>query len=97
METLPSSCRIMSAEAQRFRLVSPPKARQELARKHVPLIQWNRHLHDHEVGTGRVKVLDVSPEEAKTIAEKAAGTDRIIFELWQDGAVVPDGQVTFPT
>jgi hypothetical protein len=70
-----------------------------LARKNVPLIQWNRHFHDHEIeiATGRVQVLDVSAEEAKAIAQKAAGTDGIIFELWQEGAPVPDGKVTFPT
>lgn len=70
-----------------------------LARKNVPLIQWNRHFHDHEVeiATGRVQVLDVTPEEAKAIARKAAGTDGIIFELWQEGAPIPDGRVTFPT
>jgi hypothetical protein len=70
-----------------------------LARKNVPLIQWNRHFHDHEIeiASGRVQVLDVSPEEAKAIAGKAAGTDGIIFELWQEGAPVPDGKVTFPT
>jgi hypothetical protein len=71
----------------------------ELARKYVPLIQWNRHFHDHEIeiATGRVQVLDVSPEDAKAIAKKAAGTDGIIFELWQEGAPIPDGTVTFPT
>ena len=71
----------------------------DLARKYVPLIQWNRHFHDHEVeiATGRVQVLDVPPEDAKAIAQKAAGTDGIIFELWQEGAPVPDGTVTFPT
>jgi hypothetical protein len=70
----------------------------ELARRHVPLIQWNRHFHDHEVeiATGRVQVLDVSPEEAGIIAQKAAGTDGIIFELWQEGAPIPDGKVTYP-
>lgn len=70
-----------------------------LARKNVPLIQWNRHFHDHEIeiASGRVQVLDVSPEEAKAIAVKAAGTDGIIFELWQEGAPIPDGRVTFPT
>ena len=70
-----------------------------LARRHVPLIQWNRHFHDHEleIATGRVQVLDVSAEEAKGIARKAAGTDGIIFELWQEGAPIPDGKVTFPT
>jgi hypothetical protein len=71
----------------------------DLARKYVPLIQWNRHFHDHEVeiATGRVQVLDVSPEDAKAIAQKAIGTDGIIFELWQEGAPIPDGKVTFPT
>lgn len=70
-----------------------------LARKHVPLIQWNRHFHDHEIeiASGRVQVLDVSAEEAKAIARIAANTDGIIFELWQEGAPVPDGKVTFPT
>jgi uncharacterized protein DUF1264 len=69
------------------------------ARKNVPLIQWNRHFHDHEIeiATGRVQVLDVSPEEAKAIAQQAATTDGVIFELWQEGAAVPDGKVTFPT
>jgi hypothetical protein len=71
----------------------------QLARRNVPLIQWNRHFHDHEIeiASGRVQVLDVSAEEAKAIAGKAAGTDGIIFELWQEGASVPDGKVTFPT
>ena len=71
----------------------------DLARKYVPLIQWNRHFHDHEIeiASGRVQVLDVSAEEAKAIAKVAAGTDGIIFELWQEGAPVPDGKVTFPT
>jgi hypothetical protein len=71
----------------------------KLARQQVPLIQWNRHFHDHEleIATGRVQVLDVSPEEAKAIAQGAASTDGIIFELWQEGAPLPDGRVTFPT
>ena len=71
----------------------------QLARRNVPLIQWNRHFHDHEIeiASGRVQVLDVSPEEAKAIAGKAVGTDGIIFELWQEGATIPDGKVTFPT
>lgn len=70
----------------------------DLARKNVPLIQWNRHFHDHEIeiAGGRVQVLDVTPEEAKGIAKAASGTDGIIFQLWQEGAPVPDGKVTFP-
>src|SRR6185369_3999474 len=51
----------------------------QLARRNVPLIQWNRHFHDHEIeiATGRVQVFDVTPEDAKAIAQKASGTDGI--------------------
>lgn len=69
-----------------------------LARKNVPLIQWNRHFHDHEIeiAGGRVKVLDVSPEEAKKILKVAEGTDGVIFHLWQHGDKIPNGKVSFP-
>lgn len=71
----------------------------KLARTNVTLAQWNRHFHDHaqEIATGRVQVLDVSPEKAKEITEAASRTDGIIFHLWPMGAVVPNGDVTFPT
>ncbi len=55
--------------------------------------------HDHavEIATGRVQVLDRSPEEAKKIAEAAAQTDGIIFHLWwPDDAKAPSGEVLHP-
>ena len=71
----------------------------KLARTNVTLAQWNRHFHDHtaEIATGRVQVLDVSPQKAKEITEAASKTDGIIFHLWPMGAKVPNGDVTFPT
>lgn len=70
----------------------------KLAREEVPLIRWHRHFHDHkvEIATGRVQILDASPEEAKKLAEAAAETDGIIFHLWHDDQTIPDGRVTFP-
>lgn len=70
-----------------------------LARSSVSLDRWNRHFHDHkkEIATGRVKVLDTTPEVARKIAETAANTDGIIFDLWPMGARIPNGDVTFPT
>lgn len=72
---------------------------QNLVRTNVTLEQWNKHYYDHkaEVASGRVQVLDVTPEKAKEIAEAASKTDGIIFHLWPDGAKVPNGDVMFPT
>jgi len=67
-----------------------------VSRPNVPLKTWNKYYHDHavEIAGGRVKVLDVSDEEAKKIAEAAAQTDGIIFHLWwPDNAKAPDGTV----
>jgi hypothetical protein len=71
----------------------------ELARSNVSLERWNRYFHDHklEIASGRVQVLDTTPEKAKEIAEAAAKTDGIIFHLWPTGARVPNGDVMFPT
>jgi hypothetical protein len=71
----------------------------KLARSNVTLEQWNKHFHDHteEIASGRVQVLDVSPEKAKKIVEAASKTDGIIFHLWPREAKVPNGDVTFPT
>ena len=71
----------------------------KLARSNVTLEQWNKHFHDHteEIATGRVQVLDVTPEKAKEIAEAASKTDGIIFHLWPVGAKIPNGEVMFPT
>lgn len=71
----------------------------KLARTNVTLEQWNKHFHDHteEIASGRLRVLDVSPEKAEAITEAASKTDGIIFHLWPDGARVPNGDVMFPT
>lgn len=69
------------------------------SRKHVTLDQWNKYYHDHklEIASGRVQVLDRSPEEAAKIAEAAAQTDGIIFHLWwPHGAKAPNGDVKHP-
>ncbi|MDF0664613.1 MAG: DUF1264 domain-containing protein [Nitrospira sp.] len=69
----------------------------DLTRK-LPAIQWHRHFHDHkvEIGTGRVQVLDLPPDQAAKVAEAAAGTDGVIYQLWQHGQEFPDGTVSFP-
>jgi hypothetical protein len=68
----------------------------DLTRK-LPAIQWHRHFHDHkvEIATGRVQVLEPA-DKAKEIAEAAAGTDGVIYQLWQKGQEFPDGSITFP-
>ena len=70
-----------------------------VSRPNVPLATWNKYYHDHalEIATGRVKVLDRSPEEAAKIAETAKQTDGIIFHLWwPHGAKAPSGEVKHP-
>lgn len=69
----------------------------DLTRK-LPAIQWHRHFHDHkvEIATGRVQILDMPDEQAAKVAEVAAGTDGVIYHLWQHGQEFPDGTVTFP-
>ena len=70
-----------------------------VSRKNVTLETWNKFYHDHaaEIATGRVQVLDRSPEEAQKIAEAAARTDGIIFHLWWPvGAKAPSGEVKHP-
>ena len=76
-----------------------PVALKNLARKNVPLIQWNRAFHDHEVeiAGGRVVILDPKdPEGKKAVAAAAGKTDGVIFHLWGKDQVVPDGTVTIP-
>ena len=65
----------------------------------VSLETWNKFYHDHavEIATGRVQVLDRTPEEAKQIAETAAQTDGIIFHLWlPENGKAPNGTVGHP-
>ena len=69
----------------------------DLSRK-LPAIQWHRHFHDHkvEIATGRVQILDMPEDQAAKVAEVAAGTDGVIYHLWQHGQEFPDGTVSFP-
>ncbi|MBI1987181.1 MAG: DUF1264 domain-containing protein [Nitrospinae bacterium] len=70
-----------------------------LTRPNVRLDIWNKYYHDHamEIATGRVKILDVPEEKAKALAEAAAKTDGIIFDLWRPrGANPPNGEVGHP-
>ena len=67
-----------------------------VTRTQLDLSVWNKYYHDHvmEIATGRVQVLDRSPEEAAKIAEAAKQTDGIIFHLWwPHGAAAPNGEV----
>jgi hypothetical protein len=61
----------------------------------VTLANWNKNWDDHkqEISTSRLKVLYVSPEDAKKIAELISTTDGIIFHLWSDDEQVPSGRV----
>jgi hypothetical protein len=71
----------------------------DVARGNVSLATWNKFYHDHavEIASGRVQVLDRSPEETKKIADAAAQTDGIIFHLWwPDDAKTPSGVVMHP-
>jgi len=59
----------------------------------LTLKQWNRDWHDHkqEIETGRVKVLDVGPEDQQKIAGIVMHTDGLIFDLWPHGSKIPTG------
>jgi hypothetical protein len=61
----------------------------------VTLANWNKNWHDHtqEIATGRVQVLDLTPEKAKEVADLVATTDGIIFHLWGHDEKVPSGKV----
>jgi hypothetical protein len=61
----------------------------------VSLADWNKNWHDHkqEIATGRVQVLDMTPEKAKEVADLVATTDGIIFHVWSHDDKVPSGHV----
>ena len=61
----------------------------------VSLADWNKYWHDHtqEIATGRVQVLDLSPDKAKEVADLVSTTDGIIFHLWSHDEKVPSGKV----
>jgi hypothetical protein len=44
----------------------------------------------------RVQVLDLSPDEAKKVAELISTTDGIIFHLWSGDERVPSARVVIP-
>ncbi|MGH6831369.1 MAG: DUF1264 domain-containing protein, partial [Methylocella sp.] len=70
-----------------------------VTRPNIRLDLWNKFYHDHllEVNSGRVQVLDRTPEEAAKIAEAAKQTDGIIFHLWwPHDAKAPSGIVKHP-
>jgi hypothetical protein len=61
----------------------------------VTLDDWHKYWHDHkqEIGTGRLQVLDVPPDQAKKVGELISTTDGIIFHLWGDDQEVPSGRL----
>ena len=66
-----------------------------LTRARIPRGTWNSNFHDHavEIAGGRVKVLDMPPEQAQQVAELVSTTDGIIFHLWPMGDDFPMGTV----
>jgi hypothetical protein len=66
-----------------------------ITRSVVPLALWNKNWHDHqqEISTGRVQVLDMPADQAKSVADLVATTDGIIFHLWGHDEKVPSGTV----
>jgi hypothetical protein len=66
-----------------------------ITRTNVPLGTWNSNFHDHavEIGSGRVKVLDMPAADAQKVAELVMTTDGIIFHLWPMGDKLPMGTV----
>ena len=60
---------------------------------------WKKVWHDHSVEgvIGNIKILDMSPDQAKEFADTVAKTDGIIFSLWPEGAKVPTGKVSIGT
>jgi hypothetical protein len=70
----------------------------KLTRPNVPLDAWNKNWHDHaiEIASGRVKVLDLPPEEAKKVADLASTTDGTIYHFFFETAspMLPNGKTT---
>jgi len=70
-----------------------------VSRPNVPLDVWNKYYHDHEqeIASGRVQILDMPADQAKSVADLAAKTDGIVFELWRPhDAKAPTGEVGHP-
>lgn len=82
---------LIRAVAALFFIVWAVSASAEEQRVGSPAESFNK------IATGRVQVLDTTPEKAQEIAEVASNTDGIIFHLWPTGARIPNGDVMFPT
>src|SRR6202022_2454604 len=56
----------------------------------VTLANWNKDWHDHtqEIATGRVQVLDLTPDKAKEVAALVATPEGTFFTLGQDDTKV---------
>lgn len=67
--------------------------------KVLPKKALKKFWHDHSVEgvLGNVKVLGMSPDKAKEVADMVAKTDGIIFSLWPEGAKLPTGKVSIGT
>ena len=69
-----------------------------LVRSKVSRATWNKYWHDHkgEIATGRVQVLDMSPEDAKKVADLVSTTDGYIIHMTFDGNIPAAGKISFP-
>jgi hypothetical protein len=67
--------------------------------KILPKKAWKKFWHDHSVEgvIGNIKILDMSPDQAREFADMVAKTDGIIFSLWPGGAKLPTGKVSIGT
>jgi len=67
-----------------------------ITREVIERERWNEAWHDHavEIASGRVKVHDLSEEEAAKIVEVVKTTDGLIFHLWPKESRIPTGEST---
>ena len=66
-----------------------------LTRNNISRNDWNKLWHDHtqEIATGRVQVHDLSPEDAKKVADLVSTTDGIIFGFELGPNNIPTGRM----
>ena len=67
----------------------------KLTRTQVPLQEWNKNWHDHqiEIAGGRVQVLDLPPDKAKEVGDLVATTDGMIYHFYF-GNTLPSGKMS---
>ena len=67
----------------------------KLTRTRVPLQEWNKNWHDHqiEIAGGRVQVLDLPPDKAKEVGDLVATTDGMIYHFYF-GHTLPSGKMS---